>query len=50
MIQILDAIYKDGVFRPVNMLSQPLAEGQHVLIVIDVAAPEAPRDPGRACA
>lgn len=40
MIQYIDAIYEDGVFRPVYMPAHPLAEGQHVRIVIDAVSPQ----------
>ncbi|MBV9866252.1 MAG: antitoxin family protein [Abitibacteriaceae bacterium] len=35
MAQTYEAIYENGIFRPVQDLPATLAEGQHVRVVVD---------------
>lgn len=39
--QIIDAIYEDGTFKPINGGELPLTPGQHVRIVFDEVAESA---------
>jgi predicted DNA-binding antitoxin AbrB/MazE fold protein len=34
--QICEAVFQNGVFRPVEPISAELAEGQHVRLVVEV--------------
>lgn len=40
MTQIYDAVYENGIFRPIGPLPTRLAEGQQVRIVVEVDTPE----------
>lgn len=40
MTQICEAVYENGVFRPVAPISPHLAEGQHVRLVVESDTPE----------
>ena len=36
MTQTLEAVFKDGIFKPVNNGSLPFAEGQRVRLTVEV--------------
>ena len=39
MTQICEAVYENGVFRPVVPVAPSLAEGQHVRLVVETNTP-----------
>lgn len=40
MTQICEAVYENGVFRPVAPVAPHLAEGQYVRLVVETDTPE----------
>jgi len=40
MTQVCEAVYENGVFRPVADATPNLAEGQHVRLVVETNTPE----------
>lgn len=40
MTQVYDAVYENGVFRPIGSRPDCLAEGQQVRIVVEADTPE----------
>lgn len=40
MTQVYDAVYENGIFRPLEPLPAHLAEGQQVRIVVETDTPE----------
>jgi predicted DNA-binding antitoxin AbrB/MazE fold protein len=40
MTQICDAIYENGIFRPVAPTAPDLVEGQHVRLVVETDTPD----------
>ena len=40
MSQVIDAVFKDGAFKPLNGAPVPLSEGQRVRLIVEI-----PREP-----
>ena len=40
MTQICEAVYENGIFRPVAPVAPELTEGQHVRLVVETDTPE----------
>jgi predicted DNA-binding antitoxin AbrB/MazE fold protein len=40
MMQVCEAIYENGLFRPVAPVEPDLREGQHVRLVVETDSPE----------
>ena len=40
MTQVCDAVYENGLFRPVAAITPSLNEGQHVRLVVESHTPE----------
>jgi predicted DNA-binding antitoxin AbrB/MazE fold protein len=40
MTQICEAVYENGIFRPVAPVAPNLTEGQHVRLVVETDTPE----------